>query len=450
MVKIFKPAASKSLKGKSLKVKIERMDFNGRGVARYQKKPVFVAGALPTEVVNVRVLDQTSKYLVGQLKEVVESSEHRISPKCKHNKVCGGCDLQHLAQSQHIDMKLRKVNELFARQGIHELAWQQPIVEDMWHYRRKARLGVQYHKDGTAVVGFRENNTNQVTPIKECITLVKTLSLLIRPITELVNLLPNKSIGHIELIHSMDEGESLVTIVVRQLGNLTDETKSAWLLFTQRYSDNARIQVHFDLGGGSELVSLSKFSPLMYVVDSDIKINFEPDNFIQVHHQVNEKMISQALSWLSLTRDDNVLDLYCGLGNFSLPIAKRVTQVTGVEGVEEMVDKASRNAKSNKINNVAFFQANLNEEWKKSSWQTLSYTKILLDPARAGALEACQQLGQFGASDIVYVSCDPATLARDSAELIKQGYALKKIALMDMFSQTKHVETMVLFQRVDS
>ncbi|QOL25569.1 23S rRNA (uracil(1939)-C(5))-methyltransferase RlmD [Thalassotalea sp. LPB0316] len=451
MVKIFKPTANKALKGKNLTLTIERLDFNGRGVARYQNKPIFISGALAQEQVKVRIIEQSSKYCVGQLLDVIKPSDVRSAPKCPHYKVCGGCDMQHIDESQHVEIKQAKVTELFARQKLLDLPWQDALVDSQWHYRRKARLGVQYHKNGNAVVGFREKHTNNVTPIKQCDVLLKPLSKLLPELVATVNQLPAKSIGHIELVYTerqpAQQNQPIITLVIRQLGKLTEAVKERWQVFCQQASNNSTFQVYFDFGQEKPLEPLNQVEGLSYLVDSDIEIAFEPSNFIQVHHQVNQQMISHAIDWLSLSEQDKVLDLYCGLGNFSLPLAKRVASVTGIEGVQAMVDKAANNASVNNLSNCQFYQANLNANWQSGAWLEQSYNKILLDPARAGALEACQQLGRFNATDIVYVSCDPATLARDSAVLVAQGYQIKKIALMEMFGQTKHVETMVLFQR---
>lgn len=450
MVQIFKPKASNSLKGKLLTLDIERLDFNGRGVARYQKKPIFVDGALPNEQVVAKVTEQSSKFCQGKLTKVITASKHRIEPQCKYFGRCGGCDLQQIDKNQHINIKQEKVSELFSRQKIDDLPWQVPVVEDVWQYRRKARIGVQYNRHGKAILGFREKGTNNVTQISQCQVLLKPLSDLLEPLTKTVNQLPAQSIGHIELIYTYHKRKPLITIVIRQLKKLNDKIKALWHEFVQTRQVDGHIQVIFDKGAGTELESLTPIISLGYQVDKDVEISFEANNFIQVNEQVNESMIEQALIWLNLSGTDKVLDLYCGLGNFSLPIAKRVEQVVGIEGVDEMVEKAQVNAQLNQLTNASFYQANLNTKWQSASWLSQKYTKILLDPARAGALEACQQLSQFNASDVVYVSCDPATLARDSVVLLSQGYRLAKIAIMEMFGQTKHVETMVLFQRMQS
>lgn len=188
-------------------------------------------------------------------------------------------------------------------------------------------------------------------------------------------------------------------------------------------------------------------SELSYMLEDDMHIHFSNTDFIQVNQQVNMAMIEQALTWLKPDSKDQVLDLFCGLGNFSLPLAKKVAKVIGVEGVQSMVDKALANAKMNKIDNCQFYQADLNSEWLLNTWAKNNFTKVLLDPARAGAEQAVKQIAKLNIATVLYVSCDPTTLAIDSQILLEKGYSIVKIGLIDMFSQTKHVETMVLFQR---
>ena len=244
------------------------------------------------------------------------------------------------------------------------------------------------------------------------------------------------AIGHIEVI-STDK----ITVVVRQLEKLTNQDKQHWQIFSENYS----CEILMDNGKIVTPLLNNTLAALTYDLDDNINIKFSSDNFIQVNHNVNKKMITQALSWLNLNKQDKVLDLFCGLGNFSLPIAKKVSEVIGIEGVDQMVLKAQENAQLNGLTNCEFHQADLNSHWQREAWSKKKYTKLLLDPARAGAYQALEQLVNFNISTVLYVSCDPATLAKDSELLLANGYRIEKISLMDMFSQTKHIETMVLF-----
>ena len=439
MANFFKVTAKKQQLGQAVKLKITRLDINGCGVGQYNKKPIFIDGVLPDEVVQLKVIEQKNKYSRGKLIEVISKSKQRSRAKCQHFLNCGGCDLQHMSQMAQLDFKQQKVSDLFARNGIEALPWQAAIVSQPLHYRRKARIGVQYDKTGQATIGFRQRGSNHLINIKNCPVLVEPLNPIFSLLKKLLPKLSGKNaIGHIEVI-STDK----VTVVVRQLEVLTKQDKLYW----QTFSENFPCDVLFDYGKEITPLAESSSALMQYALDDNINISFSSDNFIQVNHLVNRAMITQALQWLSLNEQDIVLDLFCGLGNFSLPIAKKVAQVVGIEGVDLMVAKAHENALNNGLNNCEFYQADLNSHWENEVWVNKKYTKLLLDPARAGAYQALQQLVHLNIKMVLYVSCDPATLAKDSELLLAQGYRIEKISLMDMFSQTKHIETMVLFTK---
>ena len=438
MANFFKATGKKQQLGQEAKIKIMRLDINGCGVGQHNKKPIFVDGTLPDETVQVKIIEQKNKYSRGKLIEVLSFSKQRVEAKCQHFLKCGGCDLQHMTPVAQLDFKQQKVSDLFARNNhVETLPWQAPIVSQPWHYRRKARIGVQYDKTGQATIGFRQRGSNHLINIKNCPVLVNPVDDFFLPLRVLLKKLSGKNaIGHIEVIAT-----EKIMVVVRQLEILTQQDKRHWQEFSRNFSCN----VLFDLG--KEIISLEESTPekLAYVLDKNIHISFSADNFIQVNHEVNKMMITQALQWLKLNEQDVVLDLFCGLGNFSLPIAKKVAQVVGIEGVDLMVKNAHKNALKNGLNNCEFYQADLNSLWQRELWANKKYTKLLLDPARAGAYQALQQLVHLNIERVLYVSCDPATLAKDSELLLAQGYRIEKISLMDMFSQTKHIETMVLF-----
>lgn len=436
MVNFFKASTKKQTLGQKLTVAIERLDLNGCGVARHQNKPIFIAGALPGEQVEVQVYEQKSKYFRGRLLSVNSENQHRVLPFCQHYKQCGGCDLQHLDYSEQIVFKKNKLLDLFARNNIDiALPWQPAILASEQHYRRKARIGVQYAKDGTPIIGFRQKSTNQLTSIKRCPVFVESIAAIFSPLKKLIATLSvTRAIGHVEVIATQD-----VTLIIRQLKPLNDADKQTWLKAAKDHS----WQLIFDLG--ETLLPLTDISALTYPLPGGINITFSGQDFIQVNHDVNTLMVEQAIDWLNLSSTDKVLDLFCGLGNFSLPVAAQVERLVGVEGVQAMVDRASENALNNDISNCSFYQQDLNADWINQSWAKQGFDKVILDPARAGALEAIEQLVTLKIDKILYVSCDPATLARDAKALLIQGYKIEKIALMDMFSQTKHIETMVLF-----
>lgn len=438
---------------------IDKLDLNGCGVGRYQKKPIFVTGSLPDETVETRIIEQKNKYIIAKLLKINKPSEHRVAPKCQHFSLCGGCDLQHLDYAKQLSFKQRKIIELLSRSGISsenidQLSWQEPIKSSEWHYRRKARIGVQFDKNSQAIIGFRQKATNQLVAIRSCPVLVEPASNIFPLLNALLaKLTVKKAIGHIEVI-SADVADKLnhLTLVVRQIRPINAHDSQLW----QEYADKHAWTVKFleskkgeESRNEKESNSLSalEHDELSYLLDDDLRINFSSSDFIQINQPVNLAMIEQALVWLAPETNDQVLDLFCGLGNFSLPLAKKVAKVVGVEGVQTMVDKARNNAKLNKIENCQFYQADLSSHWLEKDWAKNNFTKVLLDPARAGAEQAVEQVIKLAIPTILYVSCDPTTLARDSQILLEKGYKIVKIALIDMFSQTKHVETMVLFQK---
>ena len=436
MANFFKASAKKTTIPQNLTVTVARLDQQGCGVAFHHKKPIFIEGVLPNETVEVKVYQQKSKFSKAKLINIITASEARAEVKCRHYFQCGGCNLQHIDYPHQLTYKQDKIKQLFARQALNQdLPWQNHIVSQPWQYRRKARIGVQYDKRGTPIIGFRQRESSHLTEIKSCPVLVAAFANIF---TELKLLLPSLSgknaVGHIEVI----AGNKNV-VVVRQLVKLTAEDKKQW----QNFANKNSYLIYID--DGKSISALGEYSVLFYQLTDTITIEFSVNNFIQVNHGVNKQMVEQAQAWLALNAQDIVLDLFCGLGNFSLPIAQQVSQLVGIEGVQSMVDKAQDNAEKNGMTNCQFHQADLNSDWQAHHWAKQKYTKVLLDPARAGAYQALLQLLNFNIEKVLYVSCDPASLARDAKLLIDHGYKIEKIALMDMFSQTKHVETMVMF-----
>ncbi len=458
MANFFKATAKKQGATQRITVKIDRLDLNGCGVAKFKNKPVFIAGSLPGEEVEATLFEQKNKYSRAKLVNIKNVSPHRVEPKCKHFYACGGCDLQHISIAEQLHFKQNKVATLFERQQINLTGlWKEALVSEPWHYRRKARIGVQFDKNNVATIGFRRKATNQLVAIKHCPILVKPLTDVFKALKKLITALSlPASIGHIEAISTQQ-----VTLVVRQLKRLNEHDTKIWQQYAQQYL----WQVLIDDGKTLQPLENMQHNLLCYslgVTDNqkndnqkqNIKITFTASDFIQVNHAVNLAMVEQALSWLNLQAQDNVLDLFCGLGNFSLAMARQVSSVVGIEGIQSMVDKAALNAKDNQLNNCQFYQADLNSDWSnsdtKNAWTKQRYHKVLLDPARAGAEQAVEHIIQRKIPIVLYVSCDPTTLARDAKLFLASGYQIDKIAIIDMFAQTKHIETMVLFSHAIS
>jgi 23S rRNA (uracil1939-C5)-methyltransferase len=467
MVNYFKPAvkAKSPAINQRATVTIDKLDMNGEGVARWNNKPLFVTAALPKEVVDVKVTEQRNKFARAKLISIKKRSDLRVEPQCHHFAQCGGCDLQMLSSSAQLDFKKQKVTELFSR-SLHAhyhkeqstalvLPWQPPINSAAWHYRRKARIGVQFNKKAQATIGFRQKSTNQLVAIKSCSVLVEPFNTIFSKLNNvLAQLTVKAAIGHIEVIEADNivkavplqiSEKKLAVLIIRQLKAMSLDDKTLWLSYAEKYN------WHILVDDGHQQQPLNKTKAdakpaFTYTLDDDTTIYFSANDFIQINHQVNKTMVNQALTWLNVSPSDHILDLFCGLGNFSLSLAKHCASVVGVEGVQVMVDKAASNAKVNGINNCQFFQADLNSPWKPKLWANSKvFDKVVLDPARAGAEQAVYQIAALNIPTVLYISCDSATLARDSAVLLSKGYTLDKISLMDMFPQTKHVETMVLF-----
>ena len=437
MANIFQANKKKQSLGQVVNVKIERLDLNGCGVSRLKNKPVFIDQTLPNESVTIKIIEQKNKYSRAKVIEIIEASENRVEPECRHYRLCGGCDLQHLSFSEHLVFKQNKVSDLFERNDIQNLPWQNSMVSEPWHYRRKARIGVQYDKQGQVTLGFRQKATNQLTAIKNCPVLDEQISSIFTPLKKVISELSiSRSVGHIEVTVT-----NQITIVIRQLKKLNKADIFHWI----SAAEINHWQLFID--DGEKVMPLTNIKPLTYTLLNKLELTFAPQDFIQINHQINLEMVQQSLAWLSLTETDVVLDLFCGLGNFSLSLAQQVKQVVGIEGIQTMVDRATINANNNQITNCQFYQADLNANWLSKNWASINFDKVLLDPARAGALEAVEQLVTLSIPTILYVSCDPTSLARDAQCLTKHGYKIEKIGLIDMFSQTKHVETMVLFSR---
>jgi 23S rRNA (uracil1939-C5)-methyltransferase len=446
MAKIFKAKQKQDLIGKVVACQVERLDLNGDGVSYYNKKPMFVDGALPKEQVKARITEQKSKYLRAKAIDIVEPSATRVKPLCAHVQNCGGCDLQHLDYPEQVKFKQSKVTELFSRNaGVIDLPWHQPLISREREYRRRARIGVQYNKQGQAIVGFRQRSAKHVIDIKHCPVLISPFNDLFTPLKTLLDKLTISSVSHLEVI-----GAEPKTIIFR----LFKALKQADIALLAEFEQSSACKVL--LQTDSQITQLdgqlaNKLNDQLTIDGQHYQIEFTTKSFIQVNSELNRQMVEQALAWLAPDSTDTVLDLFCGLGNFALPLAAKCLQVIGVEGVDDMVNQAKANAMHNQLTNIHFHQADLNEYWLSASWfepYKERVTKAILDPARAGAKGAVEQLIKLNLKQLVYVSCDPATLARDSAILLEHGYQIDKIALMDMFAQTKHIETMVSFSKV--
>ncbi|AMG02823.1 23S rRNA (uracil(1939)-C(5))-methyltransferase RlmD [Vibrio mimicus] len=436
MARFFQPKKQSTIDKKHQPVTIERLDHQGSGLAFLQKKPLFVDGALPGEEVLIQLTESKSKYARGQLIKVLKPSTERVEPFCAHYAQCGGCDLQHLDRTGQINHKQLALSQLMVKFAGQSLALSVPVCSDDQGYRRRARLSLMWDKKTQQLqFGFRRKQSKAIVSVTHCPVLEPSLNALLPGLNALLSQWSQPELlGHVELV----KGDNTQVLVLRHLGVLAEQDQQS----LSDFATQKGLTLYLTLEAG-ELQHVQGEAP--YCEETGSRLSFLPNHFIQVNRAVNQQMVEQALNWLEVNKQDCVLDLFCGLGNFTLPLAKQAQEVVGVEGVEEMVQHATHNAKLNQINNVAFYQANLEQDMTNASWAQQKFAKVLLDPARAGAEGIVDQLAALGAERVVYVSCNPATLARDSQSLLSQGFCLEKLGMLDMFPHTSHLESMALF-----
>lgn len=428
---------------------IERLSHEGRGIARLDGKLIFVAGALPGETVRATYTFTHKKYDEARTLEVLSASADRAEPPCAHFSICGGCSLQHLSRSAQIKFKQGVLEEQFKHfGGIEPEQWLPPLLDAELGYRRKARLGVKFViKKDALLVGFREKQSNFIADIERCVVLDERIGNELMALREVINGLEKRAfIPQIE-VAAGDEG---LALVFRHMEALPESDIAAltafsaarhWQLYLQPAGPDSVHRVYPPRSEGGE-------DRLHYALpDFGLQMAFHPMDFTQVNAGINQRMLNLALELLDPQPQDRVLDLFCGLGNFTLPLATRAREVVGVEGVQTMADRGMENAKRNGLTNVSFYAQDLTADFSQQPWACQGFDRILIDPPRSGAQEIVQYLPKFRARQVVYVSCNPATLARDAGLMKGAGYRLAKAGVMDMFTHTTHVESIALFEK---
>ena len=430
--------------GEFLDVRIIDLTHDGQGVADLGERRVFVPGALAGERIRLAPRRRRRQYQEADLIEILEPSPARVTPPCEYFGRCGGCAVQHLSYEAQIPFKQAIVGEALARiAGAEPQAWLEPIVGPEWHYRRRARLGVRFVKGKERVlVGFKERATRYVTDMASCRVLVEPLDRLPGELGELIGRTTlQRRLPQAELA----AGEAARAVVLRVL----DEPASEDLALFAEFGRKQDLDVYLQRGGPGTVRALDPESarPLAYTLpDFDVTLRFEPTDFLQVNAQVNAALVGETLRLLDVRATDRVLDLYCGLGNFSLPLARHAGKVLGVEGDGGLVARAANNARLNELANVSFVAGDLSQpEW---SFMREAWDLVVLDPPRSGAQTVVAQMARMKPRRVAYISCHPATLARDAKELIdSQGYRLIAAGIADMFPHTHHVEAIALFER---
>jgi 23S rRNA (uracil1939-C5)-methyltransferase len=426
----------------NIKAKVEGYNHDGRGIAHIDGKVIFIDGALPNEEVIFAYTKRHRKYDEGIIVEIIEASPDRTTPQCPHTTICGGCSQQHIKHHLQLELKQKTLLEQLHHFGnIIPENILPPLTGPLFGYRHKARLSVKYvSKKNKVVVGFHEKNGRYIADIETCTILHTSIGSLIKPLSELIGSL--RSYQHIPQIE-IAVGNEATALIFRNLESLCPEDEYQIKNFAQQYDFYIYLQP--STNESSYLLYPEQTSPyLSYLLPQDIKIYFLPTDFTQINYAINKQMVDLAIQLLEPNHHDHILDLFCGLGNFTLPIARQCASISGIEGNQAMINRAKNNATLNNINNAEFYCADLSQPLNLDLKYN-QYTKILLDPPRTGALEIANQINCFNPQRIVYISCNPATLARDSGILRTAGYTLKTLRIVDMFPHTKHVEAIALF-----
>lgn len=412
-------------------VTVNDLDPFGQGVARHQGKALFISGLLPQEQADVVVVEDKKQYARAQVKRRLSDSPQRQAPRCPHFGICGGC------QQQHASIELQQQSKRAALARLMKRDVDDIIAASPWGYRRRARLSLNYQpKSQQLQMGFRKANASEIVDVVQCPVLVPTLGALLPAVRECLSELKSvRQLGHVELVQA-DNGPLMV---LRHTAALPAADKEK----LERFSQSHGLSLY--LAPQSEILEHISGEAPWYTSDG-LRLVFSPRDFIQVNDGVNQLMVRTALEWLDIQPQDRVLDLFCGMGNFTLPLAKRAAQVVGVEGVPALVAKGQENAALNGLHNVTFFHENLEEDVTRQAWAKHGFDKVLLDPARAGAAGVMLHIIKLAPRRVVYVSCNPATLARDSDVLLQAGYTIQRLAMLDMFPHTGHLESMVLFE----
>jgi 23S rRNA (uracil1939-C5)-methyltransferase len=425
---------------------IHDLNHDGRGVGRFEGKVVFVSGALNGETVRVKQTGRNRNFDEGETIEVLKASPDRVVPKCQHFGICSGCVLQHFAEEKQIGAKQHVLIENLSRIGhVQAESVLAPLVDIAWGYRRKGRFSVRYvEKKGKTVIGFREvSNPRFVADITTCHTIIPALAEKLPALSALIDGLDaRRTIAQIEFI----AGDGPIALVFRNLEALSEGDKEKFKLFAMETG----FVIFMQPGGVNSVYALwpEHVNLEFNIPEYNVRLAFKPLDFIQVNAGLNHKMIARAIEMLDPQPGERILDLFCGLGNFTLPLARKSTHVVGVEGEAGLVARARDNAVLNGLSNAEFYAADLAKDLSTEPWMQQGFDKLLLDPPRAGAAEVLAQMPLKDIRRIVYVSCHPGSLARDAGFLVRErGFTLKSTGVMDMFPHTAHVESIALFEK---
>jgi len=434
-------------------VTIESLDQDGRGVARLDGKTVFVEGALPGEAVTIATLKRKPTYELARVEAIEKASPARVEPRCPHFGVCGGCSLQHLDAAAQVAAKQRTLEDALWHIGrVRAAQLMPPIHGPYWGYRSRARLSVRHvEKKGGVLVGFHERKSSYVADMRSCAILPARISDLLPALRALIGELTVRDrVPQIELAVG-DDAAAAHVLVLRILAPLARSDEEALTVFANRHA----VQIYLQPGGPATAAPLQPGgAQLAYALpEFDLQFPFAPTEFTQVNPAINRVLVRRAIALLDPKPGERVGDCFCGIGNFTLPIARCGATVVGVEGSAALVRRAQDIAALNGLDERASFRAmNLFEATPESLESLGRFDKILIDPPREGAIALVKALPGDGPPErVVYVSCNPATLARDAAVLVhSHGYALDAAGVVNMFPHTAHVESIAVFERQGS
>lgn len=425
-------------------VEIGSLAHDGRGVARIGGKTVFVDGALPGETVVVQRMRRHRRYDEAATLEVLAPSADRVEPRCAHYGECGGCALQHMAGERQLEAKRGQVAEQLRRiGGVEPATWLEPLRGPQWGYRRRARLGVKFVKrKGRVLVGFRERASPFVADVRRCEVLAEPVGGMVGELAQLIDGLSIRDrLPQIEVAVA----GPVTALVLRVL----DAPSGEDLGRLRGFARERGVEFYLQPGGLDTVAPLDPpGTPLVYSLPGfDVAVEFGPTDFIQVNGPLNELAVAHAVGLLGPAPEHEVLDLFCGLGNFTLPLARRAARVTGVEGDAVLVARARVNAGRNGVGNAEFHVADLATDPRGAAWAARHVDRVLLDPPRAGAAAVLPLIGALRPARVVYVSCHPGSLARDAGQLVSaHGFRLAAAGVMDMFPHTAHVESIAVFE----
>jgi len=437
---------------------IESLDMEGRGVGHLKNedgtpgKVIFVEGGLPGEVVSFQSFRKKPKWEAATLTGLHRESALRVTPKCIYFGMCGGCAMQHLEPSAQVAMKQRVLEDNLWHIGkVRAQTMMRPVYGPTWGYRYRARLSVRnVQKKGGVLVGFHERKSSYIADMKTCEILPPHVSAMLVPLRRLVESLSIfEQMPQIELA----VGEDVTALVMRNMAPLTTDDESK----LKSFADEHRVQWWLQPKGPDTAYPFYPIDRQLHYLlpEFGVRMPFKPTDFTQVNHHINRVLVARALRLLDAQPEERVADLFCGLGNFTLPIATQVREVVGIEGSTALTGRALENARANGLaGKTAFHCRNLFEATAEEFIVLGKFDRMLIDPPREGAIAVCQAIADMGATHpglkpkrIVYVSCNPSTLARDAGVLVHQGgYALTQAGVVNMFPHTAHVESIAVFE----